>query len=733
MPSRNGGQDARSPLLYAHTPNKSGEWHLLETHSRRVSELASAFGAKFEGKSVCEVLGLCHDLGKANPRFQDYLRGRNRGERVPSAPHSAPGAAAAENLLNGFTLAILGHHSGLCDSEHFRSAIEAADSAAVQASREFLAQSPKLQSRIAIPQWAQRDPLTAEMFLRFCFSALVDADYLDTEAHFKPKEARFRQHERGLPALAQCLSTYVAAKFDGLAGPVNEVRAAVLSGCLRRADHMQGAFRLSVPTGGGKTISSMAFAVKHAGVHDLRRVVVAVPYTSIIDQTVAVYEEVFGSGVVLEHHSAIEPMPASEDQEESEVRRRLAAENWDQPIVITTTVQLFESLFANKPARCRKLHNIAKSVIILDEVQTLPPPLLDPILEVLGQLVRHYGCTVVFCTATQPDYSGLNARLSEERVRILVDATEIVEDLDPRATALRRVEYRWESSSLTAEQVAERITERDQVLCVLNTRKDAVRVLRASSGAEHLYHLSALMCPHHRKKVLAEIRSRLLQGQPVRLVSTQVVEAGVDLDFPYVMRDLGPLDRIVQVAGRCNREGRLEGVGECLVFSLQDGATPSGPYRTGIDLTRRIVQERADSLDQPEVVAGYFRDLYAHTETDPEGIQTDRSRLAYRTVARKFRMIPEETSSAIVEDYRPKDNPEVIQNLLDSYGRMSPREWLRQAGQYVVSLRPSELRKFQEAGSLRQHDSGLHVYSGPYSDLFGIGSGEERDPADLIT
>lgn len=467
------------------------------------------------------------------------------------------------------------------------------------------------------------------------------------------------------------------------------------------------------------------------------RVIVAIPYTSIIDQTAQVYADVFGAGAFLEHHSAIEADPLetetlAEGQTEAETRRRLAAENWDTPIVLTTTVQLFESLFASRTSRCRKLHNIARSVIVLDEVQTLPPHLLEPILDALGQLVKRYGCTVVFCTATQPDFSTLQGKLSADCFALLTQAREIVQRPERHFETLRRVAYELEPEPLTSAQAAERVQSAPQILCVLNTRKDAVGILRACEDRAHLYHLSTLMCSHHRKAVLSEARQRLRDKLPVRLVSTQVVEAGVDVDFPLVMRDLGPLDRIVQVAGRCNREGRMDGLGTCVVFELEGGSAPRGAYRTGLDLTRTTLREVVEGLDRPDTIASYFRDLYSYTDTDAAKIQDQRERLNFETVSRNFKMIKDDTISLVVENYKPRECPQAVSDLMATYRQGSPRDWFRAVRQYTVSLAKYEVENLERQGWIRAHESGLQIYTGPYDDLFGIGSGDERDPADLI-
>jgi CRISPR-associated endonuclease/helicase Cas3 len=742
--------------LNAHTPPEGDDrWHPLLQHLEAVATRAAAFGGKFGAAEVCRTLGYAHDLAKANPKFQAYLRACHEGRPAQKAYHSAEGAKAAWNALGNFGIAVLGHHGGMPDVGEVKSRLANADTDGAEAATALASALRCLpETRLALPDWASK-PLTAEMLVRMCFSALVDADFLDTEEHFASDRAGVRGDYPPIAWYGEKLQGHMdqvskeAAKHPS---KVNSARQEILRYCQERASEGRGAFRLTVPTGGGKTLSGLTFALDHAALHGMDRVVVAIPYTSIIDQTAQVYGGIFGEENVLEHHSAYEPLvrdlarafgqvasAATDDEnmDPREVRRRLAAENWDCPLVVTTTVQLFESLFANKPARCRKLHNVARSVIVLDEVQTLPVHLLLPILDVLGQLVANYGCTVVFCTATQPDFSGLGDN-------VLTAASEIVEDPARYFRDLKRVKYEREPVPLSAEQVAERIMAEPQILCVLNSRPDAVRVVwsaRAcsrfaladsqSDDPKNLFHLSTLMCPDHRKKVLAEVRQRLKDGLPVRLVSTQVVEAGVDVDFPIVMRDLGPLDRIVQVAGRCNREGRLE-FGRCVVFQLAEAKSPKGPYRTGMDLARAITEEHPENLDQPEVIASYFRRFFNYAGADGgkgKEIQDKRCRLWFQTVAQEFKLIEEDTVTVVAYAY----DKERVQKLLDQSGCLSPRVLRRKLAPLTVSVPLYHFRAMQRQGLVYLHEAGPWLFTGAYNDTLGIGTGLEGDPNDLIT
>lgn len=708
--------------LYAHTPPQDApeRWHRLDEHLQQVADLAAGFGDAFGAAAVCRALGWAHDLAKADPRFQAYLRRCHEGRPADTMPHAAPSAAAAKEWLGPFSLAIIGHHAGLYDKAEAQEKLSEADRDAVARAQAFADAIGVPRQPLARPGHLT-DPLSFDLFLRLCFSALTDADRLDTEAHCNRDRAALRSNYPPIGWYSERLDERLdALKSAAEPTTVNRARAEILAACRAAADRSPGAYRLGVPTGGGKTLASLSFALRHARTHGLRRIVCALPFTSIIDQTADVYGSIFGESNILEHHSAYEPEGASEGQAQAELQRKLAVENWDCPLIVTTTVQLFESLFASKAGRCRKIHRIARSVIVLDEAQTLPPELLAPVLDMLEQLVKHYGCTVLFCTATQPDYAAFQHRF-------LSGAIDIVPDNQRYFELLRRVQYRRIEDTLTAEQVARLIDAEPQVLCVLNTRKDAVAIARACRE-DDMFHLSTLLCPAHRRCVLNEVRDRLDRGQPVRLVATQVVEAGVDLDFPKVLRVTGPLDRIVQAAGRCNREGKLPTPGECVIFDLEEGAAPRGWYRTGIELARTMVREDAATIDQPERVAEYFRDLYRYTNTDKHSIQELRTALAFRKVADAFRMIPEETTMLAVPGY----NPEEVNTLLARPVEARDRDWYRQIGHVSVSVPHWQLLRMAREGLAAQEPGGYWVYTGIYDKLVGIGRGDEPDPADLV-
>ncbi len=715
------------PLL-AHSPNDKGTEHYLADHLHAVAELAEGFASRFGAGELARLAGIAHDIGKANPDFQRYLldswRAEKEGGRKPrSVPHSIYGAVILAQSMNKIlSIVAAGHHGGLADISDLKARLSVSSEAV------WLQEAPPRLGIEAICQASStkcpEDALSCEFLIRMLFSALVDADWLDTERHFDSDKAA----KRGSDVTPGDLWTPFEADQKRLLeqiaeSPVNNARREIYEACLSAANGPQGVYRLTVPTGGGKTRSGMGFALRHAMKHGLDRIIFAIPYTSIIDQTADVYKGIFGSENVLEHHSAIEPLiDPDEGQTETELRRQLASENWDAPIVVTTTVQLFESLFSNKPSRCRKLHNIARSVLVLDEVQTLPVHLLRPILNVLRELVDHYGVTLVLSTATQPAFSGESPYLTGFEP----EPTEIVPDPGKYFQALKRVEYEIEDEQWDWERVAEEMLKHPQALCVVNSRKDAVDLFRLLDDPSAL-HLSTLMCPAHRRDTLDEIRRRLRDGEPCRVVSTQVVEAGVDLDFPVVLRAIGPLDRIVQAAGRCNREGMLE-QGRVIVFRPADGREPRGSYATATGNTAIILSGGDCDLYSPEVFDRYFRLLWQDCELDAQGIMGLRKRHNYQTVAERFRMISEDTVPVVVPYGDP--GPEAILRTVRFKGSANREEW-RKLQNLSVSVFRYSASKYEEEGLIKPVLDGLYEWTGIYNHRTGI-SAECPDPADLV-
>jgi CRISPR-associated endonuclease/helicase Cas3 len=652
---------------YAHTakdadgnelPENSGRWQPLKTHLRNVASLARKFACPLQLEAEAEMAGMLHDFGKYRDEFQSYLRGE-RGSSVETQ-HSIYGAAWAlePHQQLGTVVAVAGHHAGLHDLTDVQSAASKPHvlTALPELERRVESELGELPVPPGIPAHVATD-LSAEFYTRLLFSCLVDADRLDT-AGWPVKSAE------DVPLDAQLLLRQVEAErrrkhTANHESPLAELRNRVFDACLQAGSQPQGFFSLTVPTGGGKTLSAMAFALAHARTHGLRRVIVVIPYLSIIEQNAAEYRRVLGEDVVLENHSSVKPRDDASEEEKSRVE--LVSENWDAPVIVTTSVQFLESLFAASPSRCRKLHRIARSVVIFDEVQTLPAHLLQPTFSVFRELAKNYGVSFVFSSATQPAF---------RRSAALPDgfAADELRELAPEPPELfrrlRRVNYHLPRGKETLDwpELADLLAASPQVLCVVNLTRHAATLWeeltkRLSADARPI-HLSAAMCSQHRLDLIKSIRERLREGQPCRVVSTQLIEAGVDVDFPVVWRAMGPLDSIVQVAGRCNREGRLA-AGSMHVFRPADPKyLPPGVYRAAADQAAISLAGLGDNASESlatdsGLFAHYFDSLYQVVNTDyaqrgETSIQEDRALLRFREVARKAKVIDDSGQPVIV-------------------------------------------------------------------------------------
>ena len=755
----------------AHAPKTPGQLpHDLEEHLQEVSKLARGFAQHF-GPDWAALAGLWHDLGKYRPGFQRYLALSNDSDghiegRVAGKDktHSAAGALWAIQQLNqpkglplGHVLAYLiaGHHAGLDDWHGgLRERLALAESG--EELRSALAEVPPEHLGILHPTLpaAPRIPggeAGFALWVRMLFSCLVDADFLDTEAYFDAGKPARRS---GFPTLAQmhiAFDQHMAAKAASApATPVNTLRADILRQCRAKALLDPGFFSLTVPTGGGKTLSSLAFALEHAKAHGQRRVIYAIPYTSIIEQTADVFRGVFaalGDEVLIEHHSQADA--ASGDKETA--RSRLACENWDAPLVVTTNVQLFESLFAAKTSRCRKLHNLVGSVIVLDEAQQLPPAFLNPILGTLKLLVKHYGVTVVLCTATQPALARTNYFDPSRNVDGLENVREITDDPDHLYRQLDRVQVElppdWHTPTPWAD-VAERIKQEDCVLTIVNTRKAARELHRLLP--EGTLHLSALMCGAHRKAVIDNIKARLRarregsDTQPLRVVSTQLVEAGVDLDFPVVYRALAGLDSIAQAAGRCNREGLLRDAqgqlckGRVVVF-VPPEKPPVGQMSKAAQSCKSVLHGQADNPLARGLFERYFRDFYGSVDLDEKGIAAmlkigERKTLdvKFRSAAAAFKLIDDADQATVVVRYTPHN--EVLNKWLATLERDGPERWLmRKIQRHTVTIRQSVAYKMLAQGSLTLPIPGLYVQADAdnlYDPQLGLNLDDDADKPD---
>ena len=708
-------------IYYAHTaetevgeidPNQL-RWHPLAKHLRNVGNRARDFAEPLLADSA-EQAGLLHDLGKYRIPFQEYLAGERPGSI--ETHHAVYGAALAfKRGWLGPAFAIAGHHAGLHDLSDLQSLVcgEKYDAMnrLIPLEEMFESEIGKIPRNLKEPEFANpdRDKAISEFYVRMLFSCLVDADFLDTERFKTGKERHSVKID--LELLIQRMQAHLG-KFDS-SGELNKLRNRVCQECMARAEEPRGFFTLTVPTGGGKTLSGMAFALEHARRHGMRRIIVVIPYLSIIEQNAAEYREVLDpedEGIVIEHHSSVGLKADSEERGRSP--EEVASENWDAPVIVTTSVQFIESLFANGTSKCRKLHNIANSVVLLDEVQTLPSHLLAPLLHVLRDLKEHYHTSFIFSTATQPAFSRSSS------LKLGFDANEvqeIVSQPDELFQKLGRVVYEVRSTPSDWQELTGEWEINPQALGVVNTRKQAATWWESlrQYQLEGVLHLSSAMCADHRTEVLKEAKRRLENEEPCRLVATQVVEAGVDIDFPTVYRALGPLDSIVQAAGRCNREGRLKDKeghptkGRVVVFRPTDAKLPGGVYRVATEIAARLLDQLSmdDLSDDPNLFNRYFSELFQYVPTDYNRrrecpIQEDRESLRFREVTRKAKVIFNDTQAVITPRANALDMVTAIRERAQSNGPRFTREDLRDLQRFMVNLHSRDVQKLDAMGLL---------------------------------
>ncbi len=709
--------------VYAHSREDASResWQSLADHAMKVARLASSFADPFKSGKWTELLGRIHDWGKARRSFQSYLAHANGLTDVDydASDHSHSGAGASWAVQKfgppGRILAycVAGHHAGLPDwiggaTPNGALAVRLETEKGVLEERSVQEWISAHGKDCVLPGPPFRFPpngIGLSLWIRMLYSCLVDADFLDTEAFMDAK----RGEQRGIyPQLGELEKAFFA-KLDSKQAEapdteVNRIRAEIRAACEHVAEETPGLFSLTVPTGGGKTLSAMAFAFRHARKFGKKRIIYVIPYTSIIEQTADTLRRFLGTENVLEHHSNFDP--AKETQQS-----RLASENWDAPVIVTTTVQFFESLYACKSSRCRKLHNIAESVVILDEVQLLPTKLLKPCTAAIGELAAHYGTTFVLSTATQPSLPGL------EGIREIIPPSF---DLYAR---LKRTEYEWPRDRTvrkTWEQVAAELAGYDQVLCVVNTRKDCRELYNFMPAGT--VHLSASMCGEHRSRVISSIKKKLARGEPVRVVSTQLVEAGVDIDFPVVYRAFAGLASIAQSAGRCNREGKLAAPGRVVVF-MPPKESPRGELRSGEYATGDLLNMKdTPALESAEVFPLYFQKLQSRAHTLGEEFgdwlvkDAPSCQFQFREAAEAFKMIDAGSVPVLVR--YGGDGP-----LIEELRKAGPKRMImRKLQRYTVTVPQGLIHDLLQKGFIEEMHPGVYVQTleSLYSDAFGL-------------
>lgn len=696
-----------------------GREQTVEEHLRGTAALCGEFARAFGEEDRGRMLGYAHDIGKCSAEFQKRLQGG------PPVDHGAAGALECAKVgENAAACCVAGHHGGLPDFGNPKTDYPGAPTCAGRLKKAIAGGIPPYHWQGTLPAPGKKPPITDPyglfMWTRMLYSCLVDGDYLDTE-RFMAETPPARGGYDPLPVLLERLNAYIGPWFPGNT-ELNRNRCAILSECIEKAALPRGLYSLTVPTGGGKTVSSLAFALNHAVTQGLDRVIYVIPYTSIIEQNAGVFRDILGEANVVEHHSGV----SFEDEGETNRHNcleRLATENWDAPVIVTTAVQFFESLYGNRSSQCRKLHNIANSVVIFDEAQMIPTCHLLPCVGAMASLVSQFRSTVVLCTATQPMLGDLFRRFCPEQ-----PIRELCPKISDSFTGFRRVVYR-EGGKCLEEALAEELGRQNQALCIVNTRK-AARSLYTLLPEAGRFHLSTLMYPAHRKKILAQVRQRLREGLPCRVVSTSLIEAGVDVDFPAVWREIAGLDSIAQAAGRCNREGKRPP--ENSVVTYFQGENPVPPLqRVPIRAAQEALKSGGDPGD-PAVMDRYFgalRSLIGEDMDRSQVLKTVREELLpFETVAKAFHLINEDTRTV----YIPLEEGAALCRPLRE-GR-ADREGYRRAGQYSVSIYLQHYRALVEAGDVLpiSEDGGILVNSGLYNGETGLSTQADSGKAEFI-
>lgn len=713
----------------AHRREDDGAVQYVDEHVLSVAQIAEKFAQIFECGNIAYICGLLHDIGKFSEEFLKRIV-----ENGPKCDHSTAGAQLFKRLNcptgDWFAYIILGHHGGLPDywnekemgTFFERMGKKVPDYSAYKTAfqdEEFIIEEP--------PKFKQNGDwgFKVSFLIRMLYSCIVDADYLDTE-HFMHKGKVDRKIEVDFSMLQRKLDEKLAGfKQDTL---VNQYRKKVLDSCLEAALRKPGMFQLTVPTGGGKTIASVAFALKHLHYNkdQFRRIIYVIPYCSIIEQNAKVFTGIFGENIVLEHHSNYDFDGKEDDFND---KKKLASENWDMPLVVTTNVQFFESLFSNKPSKCRKLHNIAGSILIFDEVQAIPTNYLAPCMQAIEELVQEYGCSAVLCSATQPKLD----RFFHYKLPIY----ELSNDPDSIFEALKRTRL-IKLGEIDEEDLVNRINQTDQVLVVINKRKTTKQIYNKLKEIDpnNIYHLSTDMCPEHRKAMIAEIRDRLNLKLPCKVISTNLIEAGVDLDFQAVYRELAGIDSIIQAAGRANREGKRENLGEVYVFSFikdEDRVSTKNPYGKYLDQCAEHalkIIEKYDDIFCIQAIDEYFTNLYKDLEQKEfdgrdilkrtkDFFDNGKFRFNFKELADMFKLIDEDTYPVLVP-YKESAKAE-IERISNPYYIFTKKD-IRANQKYMVNLRMQDYIKMQKQGRIKKISEGFAVLTNEkeYKDDTGL-------------
>jgi CRISPR-associated endonuclease/helicase Cas3 len=667
---------------------------LLVTHLINTARYAKERADVFDAGEAAELIGLLHDIGKYSDAFQERIRGK-----AIFAPHAMAGAIILsknhDDLARLYGIVVGSHHTGLSD---YGTKIDNDNSTYCGKLNNHVEIQLPYESELTLPDQITHKSLKQckddvafqiAMYLRMLFSVLVDSDFTDTEEFCTDIKRKV-----DFPTIGELFTALMKSMPQSSGCKVDKIRAEILNDCLCAAENAQGLFSLTAPTGGGKTLSTLAFALKHAQIHKLRRVIYVIPYTSIIEQNAKVFCEKLGVGNVLEHHCNFE---LNTDEDTNNRQAKWASENWDIPVIVTTNVQFFESLFASKTSKSRKVHNIAGSVVIFDEAQMLPSDYLSPCMAIISELVSNYNMTAVLCSATQPLVQKY-AYDDIKTVEISANPTELSEKL-------KRVEFRFAGKKSDSELVDE-LSYLRSALVIVNSRKHAFTLYNLAKNVisqGSLFYLSTLLTPNHRSAKIAEIKRRLKENLPVVVISTQLIEAGVDVDFPIVYRSIAGIDSIIQAGGRANREGKMANLGEVIIFESTDNPTPRALQNT-VSIAKETISVCGDNAFGLEGIKKYFELFYNSLERDDEmdkkGILTEFemsrgeiTKMNFETVAKNFKLIEDNTHDIVI----PCDDSEESNHLINKLRQNNfTRKMFRQLQKYTVNIYDKEYKQLRD-------------------------------------
>ena len=695
----------------------------LEEHIQGTLALAEKFANSFNAGEWGRICGLFHDFGKYNPGFQKYLKiasGYMNGPMIGKIDHKSYGAIHLNTILRHkqfskvFGYCIAGHHSGLDNSGDLHARYNNQELTEIYNQISYMAPAYNFDLKelarcvhVSIPEQQ------IHHWVRMLYSCLVDADWLDTESFMKPENSKQRGNYKTLEDIKILFQKHIDSfKSKVSPSPINQIRSAIQNECIEHATHEKGLYSLTIPTGAGKTLSSLAWAVNHVTKHNMSRIIVVIPYTSIITQTANIFRNIFGEENVIEHHSNIET-------DKQSWQNKLATENWDAPIILTTNVQFFESLYASTPSKCRKLHNICNAAIIFDEAQMFPEEFLLPVIHGIQALRKVFGCSILFTSATQPPFTGIIGT-GREQFTGFAEEIQSITSKDPLMfDVFKRVEIEWPETNTrtTYDELSEELIQYEQVLCIVNTRQEAYELHKRMP--EDTLHLSRNMCTAHIMDVIDEIKTRLDAGNPVRVISTQLVEAGVDIDFPVVYRAFTGLDSILQSAGRCNREGKLKQLGKVKIFHSEKRIPPGMQSKKADTLKDLLLNESFAPFD-PDSIASYFSAYYGRlTEFDKANIKHllyDNSRdmnFEFKTAGKAFNLIDNNgTSFLIVYGEGEK--------LIESLKKHGPDPGLlRKLQRYSVTLPLFTFKQLADSGRIIQYGD-VYIYNDVYDKKQGV-------------